>query len=238
MKRLTYFFLFFFLVTSLVAQSTYWTVYHFQVKPGQEDDVMAAMTKFFSSDVGKTLPPANFEASMFSSSKDKWTHQVVFFSEDANAFGEMYSGQLQSKLEFQMFGATMDQATVGVASYLGKSILGEPVAGNRYTTVYELSVSDPGAYLTAFTDLRDAIIEMSDGKLGVQLHSFISGNEMGATHVATISAPDMASMLKYTDIAFSSDAMATFNGKVQSIRKRLRTFSTVNITTFNPPGGM
>ena len=218
MKRLTYFLLFFFSTTALVAQSTYWTVYHFQVKPGQEDDVMAAMTKFFSSDVGKTLPPANFEASMFSSSKDKWTHQVVFFSEDADAFGEMYSGQLQSKLEFQMFGATMDQATVGVASYLGKSILGEPVAGNRYTTVYELSVSD--------------------GKLGVQLHAFISGNEMGATHVATISAPDMASMLKYTDIAFSSDAMATFAGKVQSIRKRLRTFSTVNITTFNPPGGM
>ena len=238
MKKLLFLCLAFFLSAGSFAQNSYWAVYHFKVKDGHEGEVVRAMNKYFSSEASKTLPASNFNASLFSSSKDKWTHQMVFYSDDKNDFAEMYSGKLQGQLEFQLLGSAMDHTTEGVASYLGKRVLGEPVAGNSFTTVYELSVSDPAAYVEAFTELRNAALALGEGKIGVQLHAFLSGNELGATHAATISAPDMGTMLDFTDKLFASDAMKSFAAKAKPIRKRLRTFSTVNINRYNLPEGM
>ena len=44
-KLLTLFFLLFSVL--VFAQTNYWSVYHFEVKPGQESDVMSAFDRFF-----------------------------------------------------------------------------------------------------------------------------------------------------------------------------------------------
>ncbi len=229
-----------FVLTAVLAgaQTMYWSVYHFEVKPGHDQEVVNAFDRFFESETGKALPYAALGSAMFSSSKDSWTHQVIFASPDRAQFGKMYSGMLQQSTDFALFGSTLDRSIKSGASYLGKSVLGEDVTGNPYSTIYELSVSDPATYVAAFSDLRDAIIAESDGKMGVVLHQFVSGNEHGATHVAVVSAPTFEAMLEYTDSVFSGDAFATFAGKVKNIRKRLRTFTTYRMKEYNLPDGM
>ena len=220
------------------AQSMYWSVYHFEVKPGFDEEVVNAFDRFFDSETGKSMPYAALGSALFSSSKDDWSHQVIFASPNKADLAKMYSGMLQQSKDYALFGSSLDRSIEGVAAYLGKSILGEDIPENSYSTIYELSVSDPATYVEAFSDLRDAIIDKSDGKLGVVLHQFISGNEHGATHVAVISAPSFQAMLDYTDLIFSSQEMATFAVKVKDIRKRLRTFTTFRMKEYNVPDGM
>ena len=220
------------------AQTMYWAVYHFEVKPGYETEVGNAFDRFFASETGKKLPYAAFGANMFSSSKDRWTHEILFASPNKEDFGKMYSGMLQQSIDYALLSQSLDVSMNGVASYLGKSIISEPIPGNNYSMVYELSVSDPATYAAAFTEMREAVLKKTDGKMGLDLHQFISGNEKDATHVAVATASSFEKLLDYTDTIFSSAEFAAFAKKVKDIRKRLRTFTTWTVKEYNVPDGM
>ena len=219
------------------AQTIYWTVYHFEVKPGFENEIAGSFDRFFESETGKDMPYAAFGANMFSSSKDRWTHEVVFASPNKEDFGKMYSGMLQQSADFSVMIQSMDRGTDGVASYLGKSIISEPNPEEKYSTIYELSVSDPAAYVAAFSEMRTAL-KAKIPNLGLHLHQFISGNEKDATHVVVASAATFDELLGFTDTVFASDEFATFAGKVKDIRKILRVFTTITLKEYNVPEGM
>ena len=220
------------------SQTMYWSVYHFEVKPGQDAAVADAFDRFFSSETGEKLPYAAFGSNMFSSSKDKWTHELLFASQSKEDFSKMYSGMLQQSVDFALLGQSMDKSIHSVASYLGKSLIGEPIPGNNYSTVYELSVTDPASYAAAFKEMRAGLMAKTGGKMGLDLHQFISGNEVGATHVAVATAPSFEELLDFTDIVFSSEEYATFAKKVNENRKILRVFTTFTMKEYNLPEGM
>ncbi len=226
------------LMSSGFSQTIYWSVYHFEVKPGDDAAVVAAFDKFFNSETGKKLPYVALSSNMFSSSKDKWSHELLFATPSTEEFGKMYSGMLQESLDFALLGHSMDRSITGVASYLGKSVITEPRPGNNYATVYELSVSDPAKYAAAFTKMRDGLMPRSGGKMGLDLHQFISGNEVGATHVAVATAPSFKELLDFTDLVFSSEEFKTFSEEVKDIRKVLRVFTTYTMKEYNVPEGM
>ena len=234
MKKL-FTFLILLLTVSLYAQTNFWTVYHFEVKPGQEDDVVNAFDRFFNSETGKAMPYASISASMFTNSTDKHTHSVVFASSGTDEFNKMYSGELQQSVDFALMSQTMDRSIKGVASYLGKSLISEPVPGNDYSTVYELAVSDPATYAEAFATMRTALRAKTDGKMGLDLHQFLSGNEKGATHAVVANASSFGELLEYTDMVFASPEFATFASKVKDIRKILRIFTTFRMKEYNLP---
>ncbi|MDH3649963.1 MAG: hypothetical protein OEQ53_09775 [Saprospiraceae bacterium] len=218
------------------SQTMYWSVYHFEVKPGFENEIGAAFDRFFESEAGKALPYAAFGVNMFSNSKDNWTHEMLFATPDKAQFGKMYSGMLQQTAEYAVMSQSMDRASKPVASYLGKSLIGEPIPGNNYSTVYELAVSDPATYSAAFSEMRTAVMAKTGGKMGLDLHQFISGNEEGATHVAVATAPSFAELLDYTDVVFGSEEFAAFAKKVKDIRQVLRVFTTLTVKEYNVPG--
>lgn len=220
------------------AQSFYWTVYHFDVKSGDEDAVVAAFDKFFNSETGKTLPYASLSANLFGNSSSKWSHELLFATDSKEAFGKMYTGQFQQSDDFSLLEGTLDQSMTSSASYLGKSVIAGSTPENRYSTVYELSVSDPASYAAAFTKFKEAIIAKVGPKMGLDLHQFMSGAETGATHAVVASAPTFEDLLDFTDATFSSDAYKTFSEEVKNKREILRIFSNIRLLEWNAPDGM
>ena len=181
------------------------------------------------------MPYASVSGTLFASSSDKHTHSVVFATPDTEVFNKMYSGMLQQSTDMALLGQTLDRTIKPVASYLGRSLIAEPVEGNNYSTVYELAVSDPAAYAEAFATMRTALRAKTDGKMGLDLHQFLSGNEKGATHAVVANAASFGELLEYTDLVFGSPEFATFAAKVKDIRKILRIFSTVRMVEYNLP---
>ena len=121
---------------------------------------------------------------------------------------------------------------------MGKQLVGEPISGNNYSTIYELSVEDPSSYAAAFSKMREGLMAKTGGKMGLDLHQFISGNEPEATHVAVATAPTFKDLLEFTDIVFSSDEYMTFAKEVKGNRTILRVFSTLTLKEYNLPEGM
>ncbi len=228
------------MVMAVFAQdNSYWAVYHFEVKPGHESEVVSAMDRFFASETGKQLPPANLGARLFGSSKDKFTHDIVFYSTDKSVLGKMYSGMLTTSKDMMLLDATFNRSIKGVASYLGKSLItGTPNPAHVVSTIFEMSISDPTTYAAAFTTFRNAILAKSGGKMSMDLHQFLSGNEPGATHVVVVSTASVSDMLDMTDLIYSSSDFATYAAKVKDIRKVLRTFTMVTAKMYNMPEGM
>ncbi len=125
------------------------------------------------------------------------------------------------------------------ASYLGKSLItGTPNPAHVVSTIFEMSISDPTTYAAAFTTFRNAILAKSGGKMSMDLHQFLSGNEPGATHVVVVSTASVSDMLDMTDLIYSSSDFATYAAKVKDIRKVLRTFTMVTAKMYNMPEGM
>jgi len=215
------------------AQTNYWSVYDFEVKPGHEGEIIRAFDQFFESETGKSLPPAALSAAMFTNSETKFSHRLVFSSSDKEAFGKMYSGMLQQSKDMAILGMTMDKAIKPIGSYLGKALISSPTPDNSYRTIYQLSVSDPTTYAAAFTKMRTALIAKSGGKLGLDLHQIISGNEPGSTHAVVASAASMVELLDFTDMVFSSAEFKEFAGKVKDIRKVQSIYTTYRAKKYN-----
>ena len=240
MKKLTFTVLALFLVVGLFAQgSFYWAAYHFEVKPGHENDVVSAFDRFFDSETGKKLPAAGLDAAIFGSSKDDFTHTLVFFSQDKADIGGIYSGFLQQSPHMWALSNTLDNAIKGTASYLGKSLInGPPNPSFMFSNIYEMSVKDPAAYAPAFSKFRDGVLAMTGGKVSLDLHQFLSGNEPDATHVVVMSAASVTDILDALDMVFGSQEFADYNAKVKDNRTLLRVFTTVNAKQYNFPDGM
>lgn len=80
--------------------------------------------------------------------------------------------------------------------------------------VFNMTVSDPGAYAAAFTELVDSM----DNPGSVRLIEMRAGG-MGATHLAIITAADFTSLNTYLDELFGSDEYASFADDVGDIRR-------------------
>ena len=65
-------------------------------------------------------------------SNNEWTHRVSFGTQDKKLLAKMYSGILNQSKDFALFGNTMDRTTEGKGSYLGKSLIGEPLQNSNF----------------------------------------------------------------------------------------------------------
>lgn len=229
-KTITFIALFF---TSLIyGQSPYWVVYDFEVHPDEQSSVITSFNQFFGSETGKMMPSASLSGTMFANSETTFTHRVAFWSVDANELGKLYGPNMQSSTDAQLLFSNLNKHIKPVASYLGKALIFEPNQ-NQYSTAYVLSVNDPAAYAAAFAEMRTSVIAASGGRLGLDLHQILSGNEPGTTHAVVASAPSFPELLELTDMVFASDAFKTFAGKVKDIREVTNTFSLFQALMFN-----
>ena len=221
--------------TFLSAQNIYWTVYTMNVDGGQEANFMNTMDRFFESEVGKTMPTAIVRGMMFQNSKSDVSHQVIFSTTDKSQFGKMYSGKLNSHAEFRLLSSKLNQMSESVASYLGKSIIFTSRPDNVFTINIELDVSNPSEYAAGFQTLSDEVEKMWEGKVGMDLHQVLSGNEPNVTHVAVISAPDFETLLDFSDKIYTSPAFAKFAASVGNLRELISNRTTLVLKRYNVP---
>lgn len=80
--------------------------------------------------------------------------------------------------------------------------------------VFNMTVSDPGRYATAFNRL----IESAENPGSVRLIQMRAGGE-GATHIAAITAPDFATLNNYIDELFATREYSRFIDEVRGIRR-------------------
>jgi hypothetical protein len=229
-STITFIALFFSVV--VFGQNPYWVVYDFEVHPDHEASVVNSFNQFFSSETGKMLPSASLSVSMFANSETKFTHRMAFWSDDAKELGKLYSNEMRGATDAQLMFSQTSKHLKPTASYLGKALIWAPNTFN-YSTVYVLGVSDPATYAAAFSEMRDAMMTASGGKLGLDLHVINSGNEPGATHAVVASAASFEDLLTITDMVFSSDAFKTFARKVKDIRTILNRFTLYRAFMFN-----
>lgn len=227
--------LFLFVLGIGFGQTNYWTVYNMKIKSGQETKVLASLDDFFNSDVGKSLPTAVINATMFSNSTEDYTHQVIFASPDKATFGKMYSGALNQNKDFQLLTNILDRNTESRGSYLGKSIDATPNTNAIFSTVIGISVSDPVTYLSEWRKLKSAVTTMWGGNVTFDFHQMLSGNEPGWTHVVVVSAPDFETLLDISDRIYSTPEFMTFAKNVSGIRKMMSNNTTVQLKTYNAP---
>ena len=222
------------LVASMaISQNPHWVVYDFEVQPNHESAVVSSFDRFFATETGKMLPSASLSATMFANSKTKFTHRIVFWSDDGNELGKLYSSEMQQSKDAALLFMNLNSMIKPVASYLGKALIWGPSEDKSYSTAYILSVSDPATYAAAFTEMRTALLEASAGKLSLDLHQIISGNEPGATHAVVASAASFPELLEMTDMVFSSDAYKKFATTVKDIREITNIFSLYRAKMYN-----
>ncbi len=217
------------------SQTMYWAVYNMKVNNGAEAKVLSAIDKYMMSETGKSMPTTAVNAKLFGSSEQEFTHQVIFSTLDKAVLGKLYSGMLQQKADFQLLGATLDEGTTGVGSYLGKSIDMTAASLGNYNMAVSLSISDPATYAAAYKTFAAAIKTKWGGKVGIALHRVLSGNEEHVTHVVVADAPDFVTLLDFSDQLYGSSFFADFNMKVKDIRSPISNFSTVTLKRYNMP---
>jgi hypothetical protein len=229
-KTITFIALFF--TSFIYGQNLYWAVYDFEVNPDDQTAVINSFNQFFGSETGKMMPSASLSGTMFANSETTFTHRVAFWSADANELGKLYSPNMQNDTDAQLLFSNINKHIKPVASYLGKGLIVEPNE-HQYSTTFVLNVKDPAAYAAAFTEMRTSVMAASGGRLGLDLHQIISGNEPGTTHAVVASAPSFPELLELTDMVFASDAFKTFAAKVKDIREVTNTFSLFRALMFN-----
>lgn len=90
---------------------------------------------------------------------------------------------------------------------------GKPRHTAGYLLVYLVNVQDPTAYVAAMGDLNKA-----EGNPGVlRIVALRTGNR-GVTHAVLIGGENFASVQKYMDKLFASDAFRSFSAKVSGMR--------------------
>lgn len=224
-----------FITSAAFTQTVFWTAYNIKVNNGDDAKVFNAIDKFMESETGKTIPSATFSSKLFSSSEQEYTHQLVFGTTDKAAFGKMYSGILNLSTDFQLLGTQLDPSSHNVGSYLGKSLDNSDGASGNYTSYISLGVSDPATYLAEFKKFSAAVKANWSGKVGISLHQFLSGNEVGVSHIAVVDAVDFETLLDFTDKIYSTSYFLDFNNKVKGIRAVVSNSSNVVVKRYNVP---
>lgn len=97
---------------------------------------------------------------------------------------------------------------VGVVADYGK-----PRHTAGYLLVYLVNVQDAGIYASALKEMNDAL-----GNPGVLRLVAMRSGSRAVTHAVLIGGDDFASVHKYMDKLYASDAFRAFSAKVSSIR--------------------
>lgn len=221
----------------LIGQNAYWTVYDMYVENGHENEVIGAIDKFMKTDAGKSMPALSVSVMLFAPSDIKTTHRLAFISPDKAIMAKMYTGVLQQTTDFQLMESTLNSSWHNVGAYLGKSLYSTPLPTDNYETVIGLHVTDPGKYLAAFKKFSDGVHAKYDGKIGMSLHQFYSGQESGMTHVVVVATDTFENLLGFTDEIYQSDLFKALQAEVKDIRKVLTNTTSATLARYNQPTG-
>ena len=110
---------------------------------------------------------------------------------------------------------------------------GEDWAEDNVFMLYQMDVSNPGAYLKEFKSFSQKMAK----KLGFEKNSYglaapIVGKNGDYTHFAWIGAADIKSSLSSTKKMLSDPSFAEFSKKVSGIRKVVNTTMLVRLADF------
>ena len=143
-------------------------------------------------------------------------YPITANSKDAATFGAeiQKSVSLVSSSIFEFTGVTAGSCAVD--------------AGSAITMYYQLSVSDPATYVSAFTRYNEA--QPSANQIG--LFQIAGNGESDITHVMAMSANSIADLMGNFKKDQSGNALESFLNTVSPIRSVEGTFVTADIGVF------
>ena len=196
------------------------------------ESFVTSLKKYWTSETGQANPGYAIVREVLSAGESDATHTVavVYPSYDAWDEGNALNSKSEAAAAFQReVQKSVEVRRTGMFEFTGHSF-GDAEIGNAPATtlLYELSVSDPGSYVDAFKEFTEAQPSASLAAL----YSLTATGDSGVTHVLTVSAGSLGSVMKNLRDDQSGEAFMAFQKKVSGVRKVTGTYMTRDIAVF------
>ena len=202
------------------------------LKVTNPNSFVSSLEKYWTSETGQANPGYAIVREVLSAGESDATHSVAVVYPSYEAWDE--SNALNSKSEaaaaFQReVQKSVEVRRTGMFEFTGYSF-GDAETGNAPATtlLYELSVSDPESYVDAFEEFMEAQPSASRAAL----YSLTATGDSGITHVLTISAGSLGTVMKNLRNDQRGEAFEAFQKKVSGVRKVVGTYMTRDIAVF------
>lgn len=222
-----------FLFSSLSINAQY--CLFFDIKVDEPEMVVSALTEIMNTEWGKNIQATKSLFAYLPNGTTESTHSIQFCFPNEAAFEQAFMSYGQSRDAQLLWEGKLAEFSEDISQTLNTPIWynGEDWAEDNVFMLYQMDVSNPGAYLKEFKSFSQKMAK----KLGFEKNSYglaapIVGKNGDYTHFAWIGAADIKSSLSSTKKMLSDPSFAEFSKKVSSIRKVINTTMLVRLADF------
>tara|TARA_B100000963_G_scaffold290053_1_gene259800 strand:- start:186 stop:878 length:693 start_codon:yes stop_codon:yes gene_type:complete len=205
------------------------------IKAEEPEMVVSALTAAMKTEWAKNMQATKSLFAYLPNGTNESTHSVQFCFPDEAAFEAAFMSYGQSLAAQLLFERKLSDYSVDVSQSLNMPIWynGEDWAEDNVFMIYQMDVSNPGAYLKEFKSFSQKMAK----KLGFEENSYglglpILGKNADFSHFVWIGAPDIKSSLSSMKKMLSDPGFSEFAKKVAGIRKVVNTTMLVRLADF------
>ncbi|MCH2021010.1 MAG: hypothetical protein MK207_00915 [Saprospiraceae bacterium] len=192
----------------------------FQIATEQPSVVVAATDKLMATEFGQNFRATVVLYSELFNGKDKTTHTLGFFFEDAKTMEKSYDQWMNSE-DVAKWAQIVNDADEDTGNFLARTIYqgGENPSEDRVFMRFTLSIKDEDFYAKAYAkfaqdaEKRDLLNKGSHG-----LSAIIGGANPKMTHFAYVGARNIPELLKKMEMIQKDERYLLFSKQVSQIR--------------------
>ena len=222
-----------FLFSSLSINAQY--CLFFDIKVDEPEMVVSALTEIMNTEWGKNIQATKSLFAYLPNGTTESTHSIQFCFPNEVAFEQAFMSYGQSRDAQLLWEGKLAEFSEDISQTLNTPVWynGEDWAEDNVFMIYQMDVSNAGAYLKEFKSFSQKMAK----KLGFDKNSFglaapILGKNKDYSHFAWIGAADIKSSLSSTKKMLSDPSFAEFSKKVSGIRKVINTTMLVRLADF------
>ena len=222
-----------FLFSSLSINAQY--CLFFDIKVDEPEMVVSALTEIMNTEWGKNIQATKSLFAYLPNGTTESTHSIQFCFPNESAFEQAFMSYGQSRDAQLLWEGKLAEFSEDISQTLNTPVWynGEDWAEDNVFMIYQMDVSNAGAYLKEFKSFSQKMAK----KLGFDKNSFglaapILGKNKDYSHFAWIGAADIKSSLSSTKKMLSDPSFAEFSKKVSGIRKVINTTMLVRLADF------
>ena len=207
----------------------------FDIKVDEPEMVMSAMNELMNTEWGKNLEATKSLFSYGPNGTNDATHSIQFCFPNEAAFENAFMSYGQSREAQMLWEKKLQAFSSDISQTLNTPIWfnGEDWAEDNVFMIYQMDVSNSGAYLSEFKSFSTQIAEKlsySDRSFGLAVP--IVGKTGDYTHFAWFGHPDVKTALADTKKTMSDPLFAEFSKNVSDIRTVVNTLMLIRIADF------
>lgn len=207
----------------------------FDIKVEEPEMVVSAMSDLMNTEWGKSLEATKSLFAYGPNGTNEATHSIQFCFPSEASFEKAFLSYGQSKDAQLIWERKLEAFSSNVSQTLNMPIWynGEDWAEDNVFMIYQMEVTNPGAYLSEFKDFSNNIakkLNYSDRSYG--LATPIVGKTGDYTHFVWIGHPDIKTALINSKKMMSDPLFSEFSKNVSEIRKVVNTVMLIRLADF------